>query len=306
MASTGAERTPPCVRGSLVRMHGLRTLIFDVGDLDAAKRFYTDVLGTAPTFDQPFYVGFDVGGYELGLRPAEGELRPGVGGSTAYLAVDDVDAALARLVEGGSTVREPAKDVGEGIIVAAVVDPFGNVVGLIRNRHFAPKLVEVGADDLSDRLIVCERVVPLPRSEVFSLFTSADGIERWLTDSAKVELRPGGAYEIEFLPEAPLGSRGSESCRVLSFIPDRMLSFTWNAPPQFDKTRFLHTWVVVELEDAPEGTRVVITHTGWPASGFQDEPQWEETFCYFAAAWPWMLEQLDAFAATGEKPPRAS
>jgi predicted enzyme related to lactoylglutathione lyase/uncharacterized protein YndB with AHSA1/START domain len=275
-------------------MHGLRTLIFDVDDLDAAKRFYADVLGYPPYFDQPFYVGFDVGGYELGLRPAEGELRPGVGGATAYLAVHDVEAAVGRLVERGAKVREPATEVGEGIVVASVQDPFGNVLGLIENLHFAPRLVEAKAGDVSDRVIVREKVVGLPRAQVFSLFTSTEGITTWLADAAKVELRPGGPYEIEFMPDAPLGSRGSESCRVLSFIADRMVSFTWNAPPQFDKTRFLHTWVVVELEDAPEGTRVVITHTGWPASGLRDEPQWEETFAYFDSAWSWVLERLES------------
>src|SRR5688500_8570290 len=103
-------------------MNGLRTLIFDVADLGAATRFYADALGTPPYFDQPFYVGFDVGGYELGLRPAEGALQPGVGGATAYLAVDDVDAALARLVERGARVREAAEDVGAGLRVAAVID----------------------------------------------------------------------------------------------------------------------------------------------------------------------------------------
>lgn len=283
-------------------MHGLRTLIFDVTDLDAAKRFYTDVLGTPPYFDQPFYVGFDVGGYELGLRPAEGEHGPGVGGGTAYLAVHDVDAALARLVERGATVREKASEVGEGIVVASVVDPFGNTLGLIKNLHFAPKLVEAKAGDLSDRMIVHEKVVALPRSEVFTLLTTTEGITRWLADAAKVELRVGGAYEIEFLADAPLGSRGSESCRFLSYIPDRMVSFTWNAPPQFDKTRFLHTWVVIELADCPEGTRVLLTHTGWPASGLSGEPQWEEIFAYFDSAWSWVLERLETFATTGEKP----
>ncbi|OGQ12688.1 MAG: bleomycin resistance protein, partial [Deltaproteobacteria bacterium RBG_16_71_12] len=92
-------------------MPGLRTLIFDVADLAAARAFYTDVLGHAPYFDQPFYVGFDVGGYELGLRPAEGALQPGAGGATAYLAADDVDAMVARLIAKGSTAREAPADV---------------------------------------------------------------------------------------------------------------------------------------------------------------------------------------------------
>jgi uncharacterized protein YndB with AHSA1/START domain/predicted enzyme related to lactoylglutathione lyase len=282
-------------------MHGLRTLIFDVADLAAAKAFYADVLGSPPYFDEPFYVGFDVEGYELGLRPAEADRQPGTGGATAYLGVDDVDAALARLVERGAKVRESAQDVGEGIRVASVIDPFGNVLGLIQNLSFAPKLTAAAADDLSERSIRIEQVIPLPRSEVWSLWTTSDGIARWLVEQAKIELRPGGAYEVYFLLDQPIGSRGSETCRVLSFIPQRMVSFTWNAPPHLVVTRHQHTWVVIELEDAPGGTRLTVTHTGWPASGLRDVPQWEETFQYFERAWAGVMGALDTFARTGKR-----
>ncbi len=286
-------------------MQGLRSLIFDVDDLSGAKRFYSEVLGVAPYFDEPFYVGFDVGGYELGLRPAEGELGPGAGGATAYLGVDDVDGALTRLVEHGARVREQPADVGGGIVVASAVDPSGNVLGLIRNLHFAPRLVAAREGDVSDREVRHERVVPLARADVWALWSSAEGLTRWLVDEAKVELRPGGAYEVYFLTEEPPGRRGSETCRVLSFLPGRMLSFTWNAPPHLSKTRFLHTWVVVDLADAPDGTRVTITHTGWPESGLRDEPEWEQTFAYFDAAWPKVLDALEAFAESdrGQGPP---
>lgn len=279
-------------------MHGLRTLIFDVGDLALAKRFYTDVLGVEPYFDQPFYVGFDVGGYELGLRPAEGERA---GSATAYLGVDDVDAALARLVAHGARVREAAEDVGDGIVVASVVDPFGNTLGVIRNLAFAPRMVAARAGDVSEREVRHERVIPLPRAEVWALWSSTAGITRWLVDEATIELRPGGAYELHFDGDAPRGSRGSETCRVLSFLPGRMLSFTWNAPPHLVRTRPQHTWVVVELADASEGTRVVVTHTGWPASGLRDDPQWEETRAYFDRAWQGVLAALETFARTGER-----
>lgn len=284
-------------------MHGLRTLSFEVDDLDAAKRFYTEVLGVAPYFDQPFYVGFDVEGYEVGLRPAEGERRPGLGGVTGYLGVDDVEAELARVVALGARVHEPAQDVGEGIVVASVVDPFGNVLGLIKNLHFAPRLAAAREGDLSERAVAHERVVARPRAEVWALWSSAEGVTRWLCDEAKIELCPGGAYEIYFLLDQPPGRRGSETCRVLSFVPGRMLSFTWNAPPHLERTRHQHTWVVVELADAPEGaTRVAITHTGWPASGLAAEPQWAETFAYFDRAWGRVLDSLESYAKTGDKP----
>lgn len=115
---------------------GLRTVIYVVDDLDRAKAWYAGVLGQQPYFDQPFYVGFNVGGFELGLLPFEGDSAPGVGGTVAYWGVPDADAALARLLEAGASRRDPVQDVGEGIRTATVLDPFGNVLGVIENPHF--------------------------------------------------------------------------------------------------------------------------------------------------------------------------
>jgi uncharacterized protein YndB with AHSA1/START domain/predicted enzyme related to lactoylglutathione lyase len=280
-------------------MQGLRTLNFDVTDLAGARDFYTKVLGHGPYFDEPFYVGFDVEGYELGLRPVEA--GRGQGSATAYLGTHDVDAEVARLVTLGATVREKPEDVGGGIRVATLIDPFGNALGLISNPEFAPKLVAAGAGDLSERVIAHGITVPLPRGRVWELWTSSAGLMSWLVDQAKVELRVGGAYEVYFMNEARTGSRGSETCRVLSFVPGRMVSFTWNAPPHLDKTRFQHTWVVVELDDEGAGTKVEVTHTGWPASGLKNEPQWEQTFAYFDRAWQGVLKSLEHFARTGQK-----
>lgn len=282
-------------------MDGLRTLIFDVDDLAGAKAFYAKVLGQPPYFDEPFYVGFDVAGYELGLRPADEKCKPGIGGGTAYLGTHDVDGELARLVSLGATVREAPADVGGGIVVATLVDPFGNQLGLIRNPEFAPPLAFAKAGDVSSREIVHEKVVPGSRADVWALWSSAEGLSKWLVSSAKVDLRLGGRYEIYFLETAPEGSRGSETCRVLSFLPGRMLSFTWNAPPQLARTRRLHTWVVVELADDPGGTQVRITHSGWPESGFSSDPQWEETFAYFQRAWGGVLSALETFVRTGKR-----
>ena len=112
---------------------GLRTVIYPAPDLAAAKAWYSKVLGIEPYFDQPFYVGFAVGGFELGLLP---DAQPGTSGARALWGVANADTALARLVELGAVVMEPVNDVGEGIRVAAVRDPFGNRLGLIENPHF--------------------------------------------------------------------------------------------------------------------------------------------------------------------------
>jgi predicted enzyme related to lactoylglutathione lyase len=115
---------------------GLRTAIYRVDDLDRARAWYTDVLGFGPYFDEPFYVGFSVGGYELGLLPVEADAHPGVGGVTVYWGVADADTALARLLHRGAVEHEAVEDVGEGIRVGAVLDPFGNPLGIIENPHF--------------------------------------------------------------------------------------------------------------------------------------------------------------------------
>ena len=115
---------------------GLRTVIYHVPDLKRAKDWYSLVLGVRPYFDEPFYVGFNIGGYELGLDPDTKGAKPGPGGSVAYWGVPNADAALAHFVQAGATARSAVQDVGEGIRVATVADPFGNIVGLIENAHF--------------------------------------------------------------------------------------------------------------------------------------------------------------------------
>jgi predicted enzyme related to lactoylglutathione lyase len=115
---------------------GLRTVIYPVGDLARARAWYTELLGQEPYFDEPFYVGYAVGGFELGLDP-NGTAAASAGGPVAYWGVPDIEAAFRRLGEHGADVRAPVQDVGDGIRTATVADPFGNAIGIIENPHFA-------------------------------------------------------------------------------------------------------------------------------------------------------------------------
>jgi predicted enzyme related to lactoylglutathione lyase len=117
---------------------GLRTVIYHAPDLAKAKAWYTTAFGVAPYFDEPFYVGFEIGGYELGLHPDMSGVTFG-NNAVAYWGVPDINDAHARMLAHGAEPRDPVMDVGEGIKVAAVTDPFGNVIGLIENPHFAVK-----------------------------------------------------------------------------------------------------------------------------------------------------------------------
>ncbi len=86
-----------------------------------------------PYFDQTFCVGFSVGGFDLGLHP-EGE--PGPGGVSAYWGTNDIASEVAQCIAIGAACIESVNDVGDGIMVATIADPFGNSIGLIQNPHF--------------------------------------------------------------------------------------------------------------------------------------------------------------------------
>ena len=121
---------------TLIMFLGLRTIIYHVPDLRGAKAWYQRAFGVAPYFDEPFYVGFEVGGYELGLDPNPNGGASGLGGTTAYWGVPDTEAAVAHLLSVGATLIHDVQEVGGGIKVATVADPFGNEVGVIYNPHF--------------------------------------------------------------------------------------------------------------------------------------------------------------------------
>lgn len=115
---------------------GLRTCIYRVDDIEKAKIWYNEVLGFAPYFDQPFYVGYNVAGYELGLIPNESASANNDGGVHTYWGVEDVEAMYQRLLGLGASDFEKPHDVGDGIIVSMVKDPWGNLFGMIYNPHF--------------------------------------------------------------------------------------------------------------------------------------------------------------------------
>jgi len=116
--------------------HGLRTVIYHVADLARARAWYAELLGVAPYFDEPYYVGFSIGGFELGLDPDSSLVAPGAGGCVAYWGVANADEAMAQALSVGAQPRSPVQEVGGGIRVATVADPFGNLIGLIENPHF--------------------------------------------------------------------------------------------------------------------------------------------------------------------------
>lgn len=109
---------------------GLRTGIYKIADLDKAKAFYTGLLGFEPYFDEPFYVGYNVAGYELGLQPTDFEGTPSEN-VKAYWGVEDIQKSFQHLVNEGATTHLEPQNVGSEIFVATVKDPWGNLIGII-------------------------------------------------------------------------------------------------------------------------------------------------------------------------------
>jgi len=142
------------------------------------------------------------------------------------------------------------------------------------------------------------RMIEASASEVWAAWTTPEGFGAVFDGPVlhDVELETGGAYEIHWDPSAPEGERGSEGCEVLSFVPERMLSFTWNAPPTLGAMREEHSQVVVMLDPlGPGTTRVTLRQ-----HGFGDTDGWREVRAYFAEAWPWVMDQFAARFADGD------
>jgi predicted enzyme related to lactoylglutathione lyase len=108
----------------------LRTVIYHVADLPLAKEWYIKVTGIEPYFDEPFYVGFDINGFELGLDPSMENILPG-NHSVSYWATESAKAAVEKFVALGASLVQDVTNVGGTIEVAIVADPFGNHIGFI-------------------------------------------------------------------------------------------------------------------------------------------------------------------------------
>lgn len=114
---------------------GLRTTIYNVNDIDKAKEWYTKAFGIAPYFDEPFYVGFNIAGYELGLQPEENNSEKSDNVKT-YWGVNNIKEEYDKLISLGAINHEEPTNVGGEIIVATVKDPWNNIIGLIYNPEF--------------------------------------------------------------------------------------------------------------------------------------------------------------------------
>lgn len=183
--------------------------------------------------------------------------------------------------------RAKAIAVGAGVVVAAgigmgiagnpLVGPTGEPQAVDASMFIGGGMEAPGID--------IQTIVNGPRDEVYKRFTTSEGWKQFLMADSAIDLRIGGLWEIYFNSETKIGSNG---CQVLSYVPNEMVSFSWNAPPKFADERAKRTWVAVTFTDEGSGkTQVRLRHLGFTA-----DANWQEVRKYFAAAWPSVLKKL--------------
>lgn len=133
-----------------------------------------------------------------------------------------------------------------------------------------------------------ETIVAAPVERVWWAWTTSEGMAAWWAKESWIQLEVGGAFELYFLRDQPRGLQGTEGCRILSFVPGELLSFSWNFPPEIPEIRFEHTWVVLRFAQAGRAhTRVTLDQLGWKAG-----PAWKAGWKYFDEAWAEVLERF--------------
>jgi uncharacterized protein YndB with AHSA1/START domain len=143
----------------------------------------------------------------------------------------------------------------------------------------------------NDKMIRKEMIVNCSTDQVWRKWTTRKGLLTFFGFDNQIEFKIGGKYEIYFLMDNAYGLRGGEGCKILSYSPAKMLSFTWNAPPQYPEIRNHNhkTWVVLYFHPVDtKSTKVVIEHLGW-----LDGEMWDMVFQYFDKAWVTVLDRLD-------------
>ena len=128
--------------GNTQPLRGFTTISYWAADLEAAKQWYTELLGSEPYFQRPGYCEFRIGDYQHELGIIDSKYAPfdtqshSPAGALMYWHVDDVNATFERLMAMGAKQLEAPRERGEGFITASVVDPFGNILGIMYNAHY--------------------------------------------------------------------------------------------------------------------------------------------------------------------------
>ena len=148
-------------------------------------------------------------------------------------------------------------------------------------------------NDRTSRIVRVEGTVDAPVSEVWRVFTTSKGAEEFFAQKANIQLAIGGPYEIQFDPNDERS--GTKGLKVLSYAPEQMISFQWNAPPEMPEVRNGGIWVVVFFEPVgADRTRVTIEHLGW-----KNGLEWDSAYAHFVQGWSELMARLKRRFAEG-------
>ena len=175
-----------------------------------------------------------------------------------------------------------------------IMDKEPSVVKKVHTYTFSPMVVALLSDyisrdrypsEITDRVMYKEVTVKASLDDVWRAWTTNEGANEFFSPFTKIECSTGGPYEIYFDNESPIGSRGGEGNKVLSFLPKSMFSFEWNAPPSFGSLRDVRTRVVINFEQVgTDSIKVKFSHLGWGAA-----EGWNAIYDYFDRAWGYVL-----------------
>ena len=121
-------------------MLGLRTTIYKVGDMEKASLWYGNAFDEKPYFEESYYVGFNVCGYELGLQPEENPTTDKQESVINYWGVEDIQKEHDYFLANGAILVCDIVDVGGDILMSTYKDPWGNMLGLIYNPNFGNEI----------------------------------------------------------------------------------------------------------------------------------------------------------------------
>ncbi len=206
---------------------------------------------------------------------------------------------------GGAQVRQENELTGENTMAWRVwmrpndQAPWGQVMDDEWERVMETE-AEMAAPDAaseSEKTIVRSATINATPAEVWRAWTTSEGMTEWWVEEANIELKIGGKFELYMLPDNAEfeGNRGSERCTILAYAPERMLSATWNAPPNFSEQRFQHTRITLLFEPVEDGarTKVTLIHSGWPKDGMNDKTsKWPQVYQYFESAWTFVFDRM--------------
>jgi uncharacterized protein YndB with AHSA1/START domain len=167
------------------------------------------------------------------------------------------------------------------IILSLSLLSTANTATIQEKRHIAE------INTVSTRSVRVEGTIKAPVSEVWRVWTTSQGAEEFFAEKANIQLAIGGPYEIQFDPKDERS--GTKGLKILSYSPEEMISFQWNAPPEFAEVRNGGTWVVVQMRpEGPDRTHLTVTHLGW-----KEGAEWDHAYVHFERGWGDLMKRLE-------------